>query len=189
MENENIPLTERERLKGTKTEKNLMAAFIGESQARNKYSYFASVAKKEGYEQISAFFSETSDNEKEHAEIWFKILGGISDTKTNLTSGMEGENYEFEEMYPDFAKVAEEEGFPVLAQKFKMVAEIERHHYNRYKKLLENMLNDEVFQKKTGVHVWKCRNCGNLITSSKAPDICPVCMHPKAYFEINCENY
>jgi rubrerythrin len=176
-------------LKGTKTEKNLMAAFIGESQARNKYTYFASKAKKEGYEQISALFKETADNEKEHAEIWFEYLDGINDTESNLQAAMDGEEYEYEDMYPGFAKDAREEGFLEIAKKFELVAKIEEKHYERYKRLLENVVNDEVFTKKTGISVWKCRNCGNIVVAKSAPEVCPVCEHSQAYFELNCENY
>ena len=176
-------------LKGTKTEKNLMAAFIGESQARNKYTYFASKAKKEGYEQISALFKETADNEKEHAEIWFEYLDGINDTESNLQAAMDGEEYEYENMYPEFAKVAKEEGFLEIAKKFELVAKIEEKHYERYKRLLENVVNDEVFTKKTGISVWKCRNCGHIVVAKSAPEVCPVCEHSQAYFELNCENY
>ena len=176
-------------LKGTKTEKNLMAAFIGESQARNKYTYFASKAKKEGYEQISALFKETADNEKEHAELWFDYLDGINDTESNLQAAMDGEEYEFENMYPEFAKIAKEEGFQEIAKKFELVAKIEEKHYERYKRLLENVVNDEVFTKKTGISVWKCRNCGNIVVAKSAPEVCPVCEHSQAYFELNCENY
>ena len=176
-------------LKGTKTEKNLMAAFIGESEARNKYTYFASKAKKEGYEQISALFKETADNEKEHAELWFDYLNGINDTESNLQAAMDGEEYEYENMYPEFAKVAKEEGFLEIAKKFELVAKIEEKHYERYKRLLENVVNDEVFTKKTGISVWKCRNCGNIVLAKSAPEVCPVCEHSQAYFELNCENY
>ena len=176
-------------LKGTQTEKNLMAAFIGESQARNKYTYFASKAKKEGYEQISALFKETADNEKEHAELWFEYLDGINDTESNLKAAMDGEEYEFENMYPEFAKVAKEEGFLEIARKFELVANIEEKHYERYKRLLENVINDEVFTKKTGISVWKCRNCGNVVVAKSAPTVCPVCEVTQAYFELNCENY
>ena len=176
-------------LKGTKTEKNLMAAFIGESQARNKYTYFASKAKKEGYEQISALFKETADNEKEHAELWFEYLDGINDTESNLQAAMDGEEYEYENMYPEFAKVAKEEGFLEIAKKFELVAKIEEKHYERYKRLLENVVNDEVFTKKTAISVWKCRNCGNIVVAKSAPEVCPVCEHSQAYFELNCENY
>lgn len=181
--------TTKEELIGTETEKNLMAAFIGESQARNKYSYFATIAKNEGYEQIGAIFEETSNNEKEHAEIWFNILGGILETELNLKSAMNGEEYEFTSMYPEYAEVAEKEGFKDIAQKFRLVSEIEEEHYKRYKKLLENVVNNEVFTKKTGIYVWKCRNCGNLVTSKSAPKICPVCDHEQSYYEIHCKNY
>ena len=176
-------------LKGSKTEKNLMAAFAGESQARNKYTYFASKAKQEGYEQISALFKETADNEKEHAELWFDYLDGINDTESNLQAAMDGEEYEFENMYPEFAKIAKEEGFQEIAKKFELVAKIEEKHYERYKRLLENVVNDEVFTKKTGISVWKCRNCGNIVVAKSAPEVCPVCEHSQAYFELNCENY
>ena len=178
-----------EKLRGTRTEENLMAAFIGESQARNKYTYFAGVARNEGYEQIGALFDETANNEKEHAEIWLKELDGIHQTNGNLDDAMKGEQYEYEEMYPEFAKVAREEGFMDIAKKFEMVADIEKHHHERYKKLLENLMNNEVFTKKTGIHIWKCRNCGNIVVASSAPVICPVCKKPQAYFELNCENY
>lgn len=187
--NHALKKTTPELLKGSQTEKNLMAAFIGESQARNKYTYFSSVAKKEGYEQIGAIFEETANNEKEHAEIWLNALGGIAKTEDNLEEAMNGEDYEYSTMYKEFAEVARQEGFLDLAQKFQMVAEIEKHHRDRYKKLLENMINNEVFTKKTGIHVWKCRNCGNIITSKSAPLLCPVCSEPQSYFEINCENY
>lgn len=176
-------------LKGSRTEANLMAAYIGESQARNKYTYFASKARKEGYEQIGALFEETANNEKEHAELWLKELDGIKDTAENLKDAMHGEEYEYTEMYPEFAKVAREEGFEALARKFEMVAEIEEHHFKRYEKLLSNVMNDEVFRKKTGVSVWKCRNCGNIIVAESAPKVCPVCLHAQAYYELNCENY
>lgn len=176
-------------LKGTLTEKNLMSAFIGESQARNKYTYFASLAREEGYEQIGALFEETANNEKEHAEIWFDLLGGILKTDANLKSAMDGEEYEFTVMYPEFASIAREEGFLDIANKFELVAKIEKEHYERYKKLLENVINNEVFTKKTGIHIWKCRNCGNIVASKSAPLICPVCDHSQAYFEINCVNY
>ena len=168
-------------LKGTQTEKNLMAAFAGESQARNKYTYFASQAKKEGYEQIASLFLETADNEKEHAKMWFKALGGIGNTEENLKAAAAGENYEWTEMYEEFAKTAEEEGFPLLAKQFRGVAAIEKHHEERYLKLLKNVENLEVFKKKTGIHTWKCRNCGCIVISEEAPKICPVCLHPQAY--------
>ena len=173
---------------GTQTEKNLEAAFAGESQARNKYTYFASVAKKEGYEQISAIFLETADNEKEHAKMWFKELEGIGDTPANLAAAAAGENYEWTDMYEGFAKTAEEEGFKALAAKFRMVGAIEKHHEERYRKLLENVETAKVFESST-VKVWKCRNCGHIVVGTKAPQVCPVCAHPQAYFEINAENY
>lgn len=176
-------------LKGTKTEKNLMAAFVGESQARNKYSFFANKAKHEGYEQIAAIFEETANNEKEHAAIWFKYLQGINDTKDNLLDAKNGELYECTSMYPQFAKEAQEEGFIEIARKFEMVSKIEETHARRYNKLLEDMINDEVFSKKTGISVWKCRNCGHIVVSKSAPVICPVCSHSQGYFEINNENY
>ena len=173
---------------GTQTEKNLMAAFAGESEARNKYTYFASKAKKEGFEQISALFLKTADNEKEHAKLWFKELEGIGDTAQNLAAAADGENYEWTDMYAGFAKTAEEEGFPELAAKFRMVAEIERHHEQRYRDLLHNVEAQEVF-KKSEIKVWECRNCGHIVIGPKAPQICPVCAHPQAYFEIHAENY
>jgi rubrerythrin len=174
---------------GTKTEKNLGAAFAGESQARNKYTYFASKAKKQGFEQIAALFLKTADNEKEHAKMWFKELhGGIGDTKDNLLIAAEGENYEWTDMYDGFAKDAEEEGFPELAKKFRLVAAIERHHEERYRALLKNVEMAQVFEK-SEVKVWECRNCGHIIIGEKAPEICPTCDHPKAYFEIHAENY
>lgn len=173
---------------GTKTEKNLEAAFAGESQARNKYTYFASVAKKEGYEQISALFLKTADNEKEHAKLWFKELEGIGDTAANLAAAADGENYEWTDMYEQFAKDAEEEGFPALAAKFRMVAAIEKHHEERYRALLNNVETKAVFEK-SEVKVWECRNCGHIIVGTKAPAACPVCLHPQSYFEVNAENY
>ena len=173
---------------GTQTEKNLRAAFSGESEARNKYTFFASVAKKEGYEQISALFQKTADNEKEHAKMWFKELQGIGDTAQNLLHAAEGENYEWTDMYDGFAKTAEEEGFPELAVKFRMVAEIEKHHEERYRALLHNVEAQEVF-KKSEVKVWECRNCGHIVVGEKAPEVCPVCAHPQAYFEVHAENY
>lgn len=173
---------------GTKTEKNLQTAFAGESQARNKYTYFASVAKKEGFEQISAIFLKTADNEKEHAKMWFKELGGIGDTKANLAAAADGENYEWTDMYDEFAKVAEEEGFTALAAKFRAVAAIEKHHEERYRALLNNVEMQQVFEK-SEVKVWECRNCGHIVVGTKAPEVCPVCAHPKAYFEISAENY
>ncbi len=173
---------------GTQTEKNLEAAFAGESQARNKYTYFASVAKKEGYEQISALFLKTADNEKEHAKMWFKELNGIGNTAENLEEAANGENYEWTDMYEGFAKTAEAEGFIELAKKFRAVAEIEKHHEERYRALLHNVEAQEVFSK-SEVKVWECRNCGHIVVGTKAPDVCPVCNHPQAYFEIKAENY
>ena len=173
---------------GTKTEQNLMAAFAGESEARNKYTYFASKAKKEGYEQIADLFLKTADNEKEHAKLWFKELGGIGDTAENLVSAANGENYEWTDMYAGFAKTAEEEGFPELAAKFRLVAAIEKHHEERYRALLHNVETKQVFEK-SEVKVWECRNCGHIIVGTKAPAVCPTCLHPQAYFEVNAENY
>lgn len=176
------------RYEGTKTEKNLMAAFAGESQARNKYTYFASKAKKEGYEQIAALFLATADNEKEHAKIWFKELSGIGDTAENLAAAADGENYEWTDMYEGFAETAEEEGFSELAEKFRAVGRIEKHHEERYRALLKNVEAQEVF-KKSEVKVWECRNCGHIVVGTEAPEVCPVCDHPRAYFEIVKENY
>ena len=173
---------------GTQTEKNLMAAFSGESEARNKYTYFASKAKKDGYEQIAALFLKTAENEKEHAKLWFKELEGIGDTAQNLLNGAEGENYERTDMYDGFAKTADEEGFHELAQKFRLVAAIEKHHEERYRKLLENVQTMQVFEK-SEVKIWECRNCGHIVVGTKAPEICPTCAHPQSYFEINAENY
>ena len=173
---------------GTQTEKNLQEAFAGESQARNKYTYFASVAKKEGYEQMSALFLKTADNEKEHAKMWFKELAGLGDTKSNLADAAEGENYEWTDMYEGFAKTAEEEGFPELAAKFRAVGEIEKHHEERYRALLKNIETAQVFEK-SEVKVWECRNCGHIVVGTKAPEVCPVCNHPQSYFEIHQENY
>ncbi len=173
---------------GTKTEKNLQEAFSGESQARNKYTYFASVAKKEGYEQIAALFLKTADNEKEHAKMWFKELVGIGDTTANLGAAADGENYEWTDMYEGFAKTAEEEGFPELAAKFRMVGEIEKHHEERYRALLKNLETAQVFEK-SEVKVWECRNCGHICVGVKAPEVCPVCNHPQSYFELHAENY
>ena len=173
---------------GTKTEQNLWTAFAGESQARNKYTYFASVAKKEGYEQISALFLKTDDNEKEHAKLWFKELGELGDTPANLLHAAEGENYEWTDMYDGFAKEAEEEGFTALAAKFRMVAAIEKEHEERYRALLHNVEAQEVF-KKSEVKVWECRNCGHIVVGTQAPAVCPVCLHAQAYFEINAKNY
>lgn len=173
---------------GTKTEQNLRTAFSGESEARNKYTYFASKAKKEGYEQIAALFQKTADNEKEHAKLWFKELNGIGDTAVNLKSVAEGENYEWTDMYAGFAQTAEEEGFPDLAAKFRLVAEIERHHEERYRALLKNVEMEEVFAK-SDVKVWECRNCGHIMVGTNAPEVCPACSHPQSYFEIHAENY
>lgn len=173
---------------GTQTEKNLLEAFAGESQARNKYTYFASVAKKEGYEQMSAIFLKTADNEKEHAKMWFKELAGIGDTKENLAAAADGENYEWTDMYEGFAKTAEEEGFPELAEKFRAVGEIEKHHEERYRALLNNIETAKVFEK-SEVKVWECRNCGHIVVGTNAPEVCPVCNHPQAYFEVHAENY
>ena len=173
---------------GTQTEKNLAAAFSGESEARNKYTYFASKAKKEGYEQIAALFQKTADNEKEHAKMWFKELHGIGSTPENLISAAEGENYEWTDMYAGFAETAEKEGFPELAAKVRLVAAIEKHHEERYRALLQNIETAQVFEK-SEVKVWECRNCGHIIVGTKAPEICPTCDHPKAYFEIHAENY
>ena len=173
---------------GTKTEQNLMAAFAGESEARNKYTYFASKAKKEGYEQIADLFLKTADNEKEHAKLWFKELNGIGDTAENLVSAANGENYEWTDMYAGFAKTAEEEGFPELAAKFRLVAAIEKHHEERYRALLHNVETKQVFEK-SEVKVWECRNCGHIIVGTKAPQRCPTCAHPQSYFEIHAENY
>lgn len=173
---------------GTQTEKNLEAAFSGESQARNKYTYFASKAKKEGFEQIAALFLETADNEKEHAKLWFKELNGIGDTAENLAAAAEGENYEWTDMYAGFAKTAEEEGFPELAEKFRGVAAIEKRHEERYRALLHNVETAEVF-KRSEVKVWECRNCGHIVVGTEAPEICPVCAHPQAYFELHKDNF
>ena len=175
-------------LKGTKTEANLLAALAGESVARNKYTYFASVAKKEGYEQISAIFQKTADNEKEHAKMWFKALGELGNTAENLKAAAEGEHYEWTDMYATFAKEAEEEGFHELAIKFRMVAEIEKAHEERYRALLNNVEMQKVFEKGEET-MWECRNCGHLVMGKKAPEICPVCAHPKSYFEVRAENY
>ena len=173
---------------GTQTEKNLEAAFAGESQARNKYTYFASKAKKEGYEQIAALFLKTADNEKEHAKMWFKELNGIGDTKDNLEAAANGENFEWTDMYEGFAKTAEEEGFAELAEKFRGVAAIEKAHEERYRKLLHNVEMQEVFAK-SEVKVWECRNCGHIVVGTNAPEVCPVCAHPQSYFEVKEENY
>ena len=175
-------------LKDTKTEKNLMTAFAGESQARNKYTYFASVAKKEGYEQIAAIFLATADNEKEHAKMWFKALGELGKTAQNLAAAAEGENYEWTDMYAQFAKEAEEEGFADLAAKFRAVGEIEKHHEERYRALLKNIEMQQVFEK-SEEKMWECRNCGHLVMGKEAPEVCPVCAHPQSYFEVRAENY
>lgn len=175
-------------LKGSKTEKNLREAFAGETQARSKYTYFASTAKKEGYEQIAAIFEETANNEKEHAKLWFKALGGLGNTAENLANAADGENYEWTDMYDRFAKDAEEEGFTELAAQFRAVAKIEKSHEERYRKLLKNVETNEVFAK-SSVTVWECRNCGHIIVGMKAPELCPVCKHPKSYFEVRKENY
>ena len=177
-------------LKGSKTEQNLMTAFAGESQARNKYTYFASKAKKEGYEQIAAIFQETADNEKEHAKMWFKLLNGgdIGTTAENLKAAADGENYEWTDMYAEFAKTAKEEGFARIAYLFVVVAKIEKEHEQRDLKLLENVKDGKVFEAGE-VKIWKCRNCGHIVVGTSAPEVCPVCNHPKAYFEIKAENY
>ena len=173
---------------GTQTEKNLLKAFSGESEARNKYTYFASKAKKEGFEQIAELFLKTADNEKEHAKMWFKELEGIGDTKENLKSAADGENYEWTDMYEGFAKTADEEGFHELAAKFRAVALIEKHHEERYRKLLNNVMMQQVFEK-SEVKIWECRNCGHIVVGNKAPEVCPVCNHPQSYFEISGENF
>ena len=173
---------------GTQTEKNLMAAFAGESEARNKYTYFASKAKKDGYEQIAALFLKTAENEKEHAKLWFKELNGIGDTAENLLSAAEGENYEWTDMYAGFAKTADEEGFHELAQRFRLIAAIEKHHEERYRALLHNVEMAEVFAR-SEVKVWECRNCGHIVVGTSAPEVCPACNHPQSYFEIHAENY
>lgn len=173
---------------GTQTEKNLRTAFSGESEARNKYTFFASVAKKEGYEQIASLFLKTADNEKEHAKMWFKELNGIGDTSANLESAAEGENYEWTDMYDGFAKTADEEGFHELAEKFRLVAAIEKHHEERYRALLKNVETAAVFEK-SEVKIWECRNCGHIVVGTKAPEVCPACNHPQSFFEISCANY
>ena len=175
-------------LKGSKTEQNLMTAFAGESQARNKYTYFASVAKKEGYEQIAAIFQETADNEKEHAKLWFKALGELGNTAQNLKAAADGEHYEWTEMYAEFAKVAREEGFEKIAKQFEGVLAVEKEHEQRYLKLLENIETAKVFAK-AGITVWVCRNCGHIHIGTEAPVVCPVCAHPQAYFEVKALNY
>ena len=186
--NENECAPKKNKYEGTKTEKNLEAAFAGERQARNKYTYFASVAKKEGYEQISSLFLKTAENEKEHAKMWFKELNGIGDTAENLCAAAAGENYEWTDMYDGFAKTAEEEGFHDLAAKFRLVAAIEKSHEERYRALLKNVKTAEVFAK-SEVKVWECRNCGHIVVGKKAPEVCPTCNHPQSYFEVRAENY
>ena len=173
---------------GTQSEKNLMTAFAGESEARNKYTFFASVAKKQGFEQIAALFLKTADNEKEHAKLWFKELNGIGDTADNLKAAAAGENYEWTDMYDSFAKTAEEEGFPELAARFRLVGAIEKHHEERYPALLHNIETAEVFAK-SEVKVWECRNCGHIVVGTQAPEVCPTCNHPQSYFEVHAENY
>ena len=173
---------------GTQTEKNLQAAFAGESQARNKYTYFASRAKKDGFEQIAALFLKTAENEKEHAKLWFKELNGIGDTAENLKAAAEGENYEWTDMYAEFAKTAEAEGFKDLAKKFRLVAAIEKRHEDRYREILKNVETAAVFEK-SEVKVWECRNCGHIVIGTKAPEVCPTCNHPQSFFEVNAENY
>ncbi len=173
---------------GTQSEKNLMTAFAGESEARNKYTFFASVAKKQGFEQIAALFLKTADNEKEHAKLWFKELNGIGDTADNLKAAAAGENYEWTDMYDSFAKTAEEEGFPELAARFRLVGAIEKHHEERYRALLRNIEMAEVFAK-SEVKVWECRNCGHIVVGTQAPEVCPTCNHPQSYFEVHAENY
>ena len=172
---------------GTQSEKNLMTAFAGESEARNKYTFFASVAKKQGFEQIAALFLKTADNEKEHAKLWFKELNGIGDTADNLKAAAAGENYEWTDMYDSFAKTAEEEGFPELAARFRLVGAIEKHHEERYRALLHNIEMAEVFTK-SEVKVWECRNCGHIVVGTQAPEVCPTCNHPQSYFEVHAEN-
>lgn len=184
MENKEI----KNKYSGTQTEKNLMAAFAGEAQARTKYHYFQSVAKKEGYEQIAEIFGETAENEKEHAKLWFKELNGIGGTAQNLASAAAGENYEWTDMYEGFAKTAEKEGFKELADKFRLVAAIEKNHEKRYMALLKNVEAKKVFEK-SEIKVWKCRNCGHIIVGKKAPELCPTCAHPQSFFEVLCENY
>lgn len=184
---EDVPETQS-KYSGTQTEKNLMAAFSSESEARNRYTFFAATAKQEGFEQIAALFELTANNEKEHAEIWYKELGGIATTADNLNSAAEGENYEWTSMYEGFAKTAEEEGFNELAQKFRMVGEIEKKHEERYRALLHNVEAQEVFSR-SEVKIWECRNCGHIVVGTQAPEVCPVCSHPQSYFEIRAENY
>ena len=188
MKERNKKMDTKNKYSGTQTEKNLMAAFSGESQARNKYTYFASVAKKQGFEQIAALFLKTADNEKEHAKLWLKELCGIGDTAENLAAAADGENYEWTDMYEGFAKTAEEEGFAGLAAKFRLVAAIEKHHEERYRALLRNVEAAEVFAK-SEVKVWGCRNCGHIAVGVSAPEVCPTCNHPQSYFELHAENY
>lgn len=188
MKERNKKMDTKNKYSGTQTEKNLMAAFSGESQARNKYTYFASVAKKQGFEQIAALFLKTADNEKEHAKLWLKELCGIGDTAENLAAAADGENYEWTDMYEGFARTAEEEGFAGLAAKFRLVAAIEKHHEERYRALLRNVEAAEVFAK-SEVKVWECRNCGHIAVGVSAPEICPTCNHPQSYFELHAENY
>lgn len=188
MKERNKKMDTKNKYSGTQTEKNLMAAFSGESQARNKYTYFASVAKKQGFEQIAALFLKTADNEKEHAKLWLKELCGIGDTAENLAAAADGENYEWTDMYEGFAKTAEEEGFAGLAAKFRLVATIEKHHEERYRALLRNVEAAEVFAK-SEVKVWECRNCGHIAVGVSAPEVCPTCNHPQSYFELHAENY
>ena len=181
-------MSEQNKYSGTKTEQNLRAAFSGESEARNKYTFFASKAKKEGYEQIAALFLKTADNEKEHAKLWFKELNGIGDTAENLLDAAEGENYEWTDMYPSFAKEAREEGFEQIAALFEAVAAIEREHEERYRKLLANVQGGLVFSRDED-QIWQCSNCGHIVVGKKAPEVCPVCAHPQSYFQIKAENY
>ncbi len=188
MKERNKKMDTKNKYSGTQTEKNLMAAFSGESQARNKYTYFASVAKKQGFEQIAALFLKTADNEKEHAKLWLKELCGIGDTAENLAAAADGENYEWTDMYEGFARTAEEEGFAGLAAKFRLVAAIEKHHEERYRALLRNVEAAEVFAK-SEVKVWECRNCGHISVGVSAPEVCPTCNHPQSYFELHAENY
>lgn len=188
MKERNKKMDTKNKYSGTQTEKNLMAAFSGESQARNKYTYFASVAKKQGFEQIAALFLKTADNEKEHAKLWLKELCGIGDTAENLAAAADGENYEWTDMYEGFARTAEEEGFAGLAAKFRLVAAIEKHHEERYRALLRNVEAAEVFAK-SEVKVWECRNCGHIAVGVSAPEACPTCNHPQSYFELHAENY
>ncbi len=183
-----VPMDNKNPYAGTKTEKNLLEAFAGESQARNKYTYFASVAKKAGYEQIAALFLKTAENEKEHAKLWFKALGMLGTTEQNLKEAANGENFEWTDMYVRMAKEADEEGFHELAEQFRGVAEIEKHHEERYRALLKNVEMQEVF-KKSEVKVWECRNCGHIVVGTEAPEVCPVCHHPQAFFEVHEENY